>query len=100
MKVGSVLIYLGILLAMLLNSCNASNSRAENNYTGQDYKVEYFDQIKLTGGYNVSIVQADKPSLIVKASESDHNKIDFFNTLLRKSWIENSKVSKILNRLK
>lgn len=91
MKVGSVLIYLGILLAMLLNACNASTSRAENNFAGKDYEVEYFNQIKLTGGYNVSIVQADEPSLVVKASESDHNKIDV--------WVENNRLY-VKNRYK
>lgn len=91
MKVGSVLIYLGILLAMLLNSCNASTSRANNNYEGRDYNVEYFNQIKLTGGYNVSIVQADVPSLVVKASDSDHNKIDV--------WVEKNRLY-VKNRYK
>lgn len=85
MKVGSVLFYLGVLLAMLLNSCNSSATRSENTYEGKDYQVENFDQIKLSGGYIVEITQTEEPSLVVKASDIDHRKIDV--------WVENNRLN-------
>jgi hypothetical protein len=85
MKVGSVLFYLGVLLAMLLNSCNSTATRSENSYEGKDYQVDFFDQIKLSGGYVVEITQTDEPSLVVKASEIDHRKIEV--------WVENNRLN-------
>ena len=75
MKFTSIFVLLGILIASLLNSCTSSSNRTENRYAGTEYPLEYFDQIKLEGGYTVEIQQGDEPSLIIKASENDHKKI-------------------------
>jgi hypothetical protein len=80
MKIASIFFYLGVLLSMLFSSCNSTSSRADNTYDGQQYGLNSFDRIKLSGAYVVDIVQGEEASLTVKASERDHRET--------RAWVE------------
>lgn len=69
LKISSIFIWLGILLASLLTSCTSDINRSKLGYVDESYEFDDFKKIKLEGGYNVKLIQGDSCQVTVTASE-------------------------------
>lgn len=69
LKISSIFIWLGILLASLLTSCTSDINRSNLGFVDKDYEFDNFKKIKLEGGYNVKLIQGDSCHVTVSTSE-------------------------------
>jgi hypothetical protein len=74
-RVGSLIIFLGALLASLLTSCDPGFKQS-NDFPEKNMEVKAFNKIVLQGGYNVALSQAENSSLTIQASTANKNKLD------------------------
>jgi hypothetical protein len=81
-RLSSIFVLLGIFLASLFSSCTADIRRNQAEYIEKDYEIETFTKIKFEGGYNVKLLQGDKPSFVMSTSETLHDKV--------RIWVEDS----------
>jgi len=81
-RVSSIFVLLGIFLASLFSSCTADIRRNQSEYIEKDYEVENFSKIKFEGGYNVKLIQGDKPSFVMTTSYELHDKV--------RIWVEDN----------
>lgn len=69
------------LLAFFFSSCNFDGIFNQLDGTGevitQEYALEPFDQVVVEKGWNVVLVRADQPKLIVKANKNLHENLKF-----------------------
>ncbi len=70
LKISSIFIWLGILLASLLTSCTSDINRSKLGYVDKNYELDNFKKIKLEGGYNVKLIQGDSCQVTVSATEN------------------------------
>jgi hypothetical protein len=87
-KISSIIILIGALLASLLSSCTYSSNSSREDLTKAVHEVEAFDKIVLQGGYQVTLKQSETPLLTIYANDEMHNKIDSYidnNTLYVKT---------------
>jgi hypothetical protein len=85
MRIGSIFIALGILIASLFSSCTTSIKRSNEEFIDKDIEVDNFNRIKLEGAYNVTIEQGAKPGLKINAPENLQKNLKAYteNNLLR-----------------
>jgi hypothetical protein len=81
-RVSSIFVLLGIFLASLFSSCTADMRRNQSEYVEKDYEVESFNKIKFEGGYNVKLIQGEKPSFVMTTSQDLHSKV--------RIWVEDN----------
>lgn len=79
LKVSSFFVWLGILLASLLSSCNIDTNQSRTDLVERTCQIEPFTRIEMDGGYLVTIEQADTASLIINAPKSYQDKIRVWN---------------------
>lgn len=75
LKIGSFIVMLGALLALLLTSCNGYIQQSAEQFTPKEIEVEPFNKIELQGGFNVVITQGNESSLSIQASEQNMKSI-------------------------
>jgi hypothetical protein len=91
-KLSSFLVWLGILLAGLLSSCNIDTNRSRSALEEKSFDIEHFKRIEMDGGYHVTLQQSDSTSLTVITPESNMKRIrvsNHGNTLRIKNNVNN-----------
>ncbi len=79
LKISSFFVWLGILLASLLSSCNIETNQTKSTLFEEKREVEPFTRIEMDGGYQVIIEQGDTNSLIVITPEANQDRIRVWN---------------------
>jgi len=79
LKISSFFVWLGILLASLLSSCNIETNQSKSDLLEKKRDVQPFSRIEMDGGYQVIIEQADTNSLIVLTPEANQDRIRVWN---------------------
>jgi hypothetical protein len=76
LRVSSIFVLLGLLLASLFSSCESENKRKTRvELFEKEYVVEDFNQLKFEGGYNVKISQGEVHSVKVHTTDIQHGKL-------------------------
>ncbi len=79
LRISSIIVLLGALLASLFVSCNYSSNRVESvDSKTKLHEVKNFNQIMLVGGYNVTLIQSSDSEIIIDAEEKFHDKTDIY----------------------
>ncbi len=79
LKLSSFFVWLGIVLAGLLNSCDSGAKRSKADAVENNVEVEKFTRIEMDGGYFVTIQQGAEASIQVVSSESNFSRIRIWN---------------------
>jgi hypothetical protein len=74
-RLSSVFVLLGVFLASLFSSCTADMRRNQSEYIEKNYEIENFNKIKFEGGYDIKIINGEKPSFVMTTSEELHKKV-------------------------
>lgn len=75
LKIGSFIVMLGALLALLLSSCNGYVQQSAEQFTPKKIEVAPFNKIELRGGFNAVITQSNESSLSIQANEENMKSI-------------------------
>jgi hypothetical protein len=75
-KIGSIIILLGALIASLFSSCTyAHRSNSENEKT-ETISTEYFNKIVVKGAYDIRLIQSETPQLTITSDKATFDNID------------------------